>query len=627
MSRKLSSALAFLAALALVAFAATCSAAPEPAPEPGDTAGGVSTVHEESLDSEFAAGAGSSAPAPTGGAPAGAAPTGATDGVASGKDARSSDVAGAPPPSPATVSPSSASGYMPSTGYAPPSASGLKAGFSDDNAQFNYFVEFLQKYDEVRHYPYDIGERLTLKVLDSAGKPIPNARVEVKAGGALVASGLTYADGGFRFYPAGSGVKAAAFEVTAVAGDLSGGATVDRDGPRTVELRLQGGRRIPAPIPLDVLFVVDTTGSMGEEINRLKATIEIIYANLSALKPRPLVRFGLVLYKDHGDEYVTKRVAFTEDLDAFQLELNQVRAGGGGDGPEDLETALYDAVNNMDWNAGGIRLAFIVTDAEAHLDYNRQYTYINAANDARAKAVKLFTIGTGGLPLEGEYLLRQVAQLTDAKYIFLTYGESGEAGGGREGSVSHHTGANYETDKLEAIIIRFVKDEVAFLSDAPPEVDEDYFTADRIDDETRDDTLDKLFAEALGNLADYSSYRIGKDTPCAVLPIAPMADGTAATAEYFGERLSMAAAALGRFTVVERKDFQKILEELELQLSGIVDEGSAARVGELLGADILVGGALYLRGDRYELFLKLVRVSTAEVLAVTRAKIDLDLGL
>ncbi|GAB1455655.1 hypothetical protein MASR2M48_09620 [Spirochaetota bacterium] len=144
---------------------------------------------------------------------------------------------------------------------------------------------------------------------------------------------------------------------------------------------------------------MDTTGSMGEEIQRLKSTIEIIYANLTELKPRPRVRFGLVLYKDTGDEYVTQISPFTEDLDAFQARLELVTADGGGDGPEDLESALDDAVNAMDWNDDGLRLAFIVTDAEAHLDYGRPYTYIHAANDARAKAIKLYTIGTGGLLL------------------------------------------------------------------------------------------------------------------------------------------------------------------------------------------------------------------------------------
>jgi len=508
-----------------------------------------------------------------------------------------------------------------------PSASGLKAGYSDDNAQFNYFVEFLRKYADVGHYDYDVSERITVRVVDSSGKPVANAKVAVGAAGKNLALGVTYSDGGYRFYPAALGSRADAFDISAEAGRLSARAVAPRDGARLVTVRLQGAREVAEPLPLDVLFVMDTTGSMGEEIERLKATMEIIYANLVGLKPRPLVRFGLVLYKDRGDEYITEVVPFTDDLDAFRAYLDPVQADGGGDGPEDLESALDDAVNRMDWNDTGLRLAFVVTDAEAHLDYGREYTYVSAANDARARAIKLYTIGTGGLPLEGEYLLRQVSQLTDARYIFLTYGEGGESEGGAEGSVSHHTGSNFQTDKLEAIIIRFVKEEVSNLSDAPLEADEEYFSARKIDDETRDQTLDKLFSDAIGNLADYSTYRILPETPCVILPVSATGDGLGPTAEYFGARLAMASAEAKRWTPVERTDMQRILEELELQLSGLVDEGSAARVGKLMGADLLVVPTLYRRADKYELFLKLVRVSTAEVLAVARAKIDPDLGL
>ena len=548
--------------------------------------------------------------------------------------AREDKAAGAPPPMPApsvvgergsSKALSGSAGFESSRSV--PSASGLKAGFSDDNAQFGYFVDFLKKYGDVEHFIYDISERISIRVLDSAGKPVADASVVVRAGNETLASGLTRADGGYRFYPAATGTSAKAFAVTAASGGKSVSTDVKRDGARLVELRLGGPRKIPDPLPLDVLFVMDTTGSMGEEIERLKATIEIIYANLTGLKPRPLVRFGLVLYKDRGDEYVTQVVPFTDDLDAFQAKLDPVRADGGGDGPEDLESALDDAVNAMDWNEDGLRLAFVVTDAEAHLDYNRDYTYVDAAVDARDRAIKLYTIGTGGLPLEGEYLLRQVAQLTDARYIFLTYGEGSEAEGGAEGSVSHHTGSNFQTDKLEAIIIRFVKEEVSHLSDTPLQSDDDYFSAIKVDDETRDQTLGKLFAEAIGNLADYSTFHIDAGTPCAILPVAAAGEGLGATAEYFGERLVMASAEAGRWKLVERKDLQKILAELELQLSGLVDEDSAAKVGQLLGADVLVSSTLYKRADRYELFLRLVRVSTAEVLAVSRAKISLDLGL
>ncbi|MDX9897829.1 MAG: VWA domain-containing protein [Spirochaetia bacterium] len=508
-----------------------------------------------------------------------------------------------------------------------PGSSGLKAGFSDDNAGFGYFVDFLKKYEGVPHFAYDISERLTLSVLDVEDKPVANAGIVVAASGRTLIEGKTYADGTYRLYPAALDSKVLEYEVRVGSGTQSQVLRVKRDGPRRVDIRLGAQRSIPSPMPLDVLFVMDTTGSMGEEIQRLKSTIEIIYANLTELKPRPRVRFGLVLYKDTGDEYVTQISPFTEDLDAFQERLELVTADGGGDGPEDLESALDDAVNAMDWNDDGLRLAFIVTDAEAHLDYGRPYTYIHAANDARAKAIKLYTIGTGGLPLAGEYLLRQVSQLTSARYIFLTYGERGESDGGSEGSVSHHSGTNFQTDKLEAIIIRFVKEEVALMSDTPLVSDDDYFSAKKVIDESREQTFDALFAEAIGSLADYSSFHIDKDTTVAVLPVSVSGEALRANAEYFGERLMMASVKASRWKPVERKDLQKILSELELSLSGIVDEKQASKVGELLGAELLVVSTLYERADRFELLMRLLRVSTAEVLSVSRARIEKELGL
>lgn len=518
---------------------------------------------------------------------------------------------------------------------APPLASGLRAGYSDDNAQFNYFLNFLEKYAQVPHRPYDVSERLGVRVLDERGRPVANAAIEVRLAGRAIDAGLSYADGTYRFYPkalesaAGDFGPDAAFELTARYRGAVASAVVRRDGPRMTELRLGLSRALPSPAPLDLLFVMDTTGSMGEEIERLRATIEIIYANAAAFNPRPDVRLGMVLYKDVEDEYRTKVVPFTDDLEAFRRELEEVYASGGGDRPEDLEAALRDAVDGMAWRPDGLRLAFVITDADAQLGYDDGYGYVEAARRARAAGIKFYTVGTGGLPLEGEYVLRQLSQLTEAKYIFLTYGETGESDGGAPGSVSHHTGDNYVADKLEAIIIRFVREELAHQSERPPELGDPYYSAEKVDGETRDQTLDTLFSQALGNLLDYAPYRIDPTATLATAPLAPMGDGLALQAEYFGERLLGAAASMSpaRFKAVERRDLQRLLEELELQLSGLVEAGDAARLGELLGAELMVTGSLYARDGGYELILRLLRVRTAEILSVTRAKIDPALGL
>ncbi|MBL8967545.1 MAG: VWA domain-containing protein [Spirochaetaceae bacterium] len=534
------------------------------------------------------------------------------------------------------------SGAAPAAGSAAapraaPSQSGLKAGFSDDNEQYGLFVKFLDQWKETPHKELDVRERLVLKLLDAKDRPVANADLVVKVGSRTVAKGKSYSDGGFSIYPRDYAGATEAQVYRVEVASPAGKAAIDlpRGGPRSATVKLAAERKIAAPLPVDVLFIMDTTGSMGEEIERLRATIEIIHTNLSALKPKPAIRFGLVLYKDREDEYVTEVHPFTADLDAFQKVLDGVTAGGGGDTPEDLQAALEDSVRRMAWNKDGLRLAFAVTDAPAQLYPDQTYDYAAAAREAKEKGIKLFTIGTGGLDLEGEYVLRQLSQYTQGKYIFLTYGEGGESEGGKEGSVSHHTGTNFTTDKLEAVVIRFVKEELARFSEKPLVYDESFYEANKIADESREDTLGKLFAEALQNLADYSTFRMGPETRLAVMPIAPPeaadpaapATGLSANAEYFGSQLAQAATAAKLWTIVERKDLQKILKELELQLSGLADEESAAKVGKLLGAEVLVSGSVYRKDDRYELFLKLVRVETAEVLAATKARIDAKLGL
>ena len=79
-------------------------------------------------------------------------------------------------------------------------ASGLKAGYADDNKQFNYFIHFLDQYGpKAKHFPINITERIQLKVVDAAGKPVSNAGIKVSATGSSepLAEGKTYSDGTF----------------------------------------------------------------------------------------------------------------------------------------------------------------------------------------------------------------------------------------------------------------------------------------------------------------------------------------------------------------------------------------------------------------------------------------------
>lgn len=513
---------------------------------------------------------------------------------------------------------------------AAPSQSGLKAGYSDDNRQYGYFLSFLDEYgQQVEPLDLNVAERIILKVTDRNGKSINGASIKLESGGRRT-EGITLADGTYQINPSALGEdKALSVEINAGSAypGITGRLEINRAGARNIEFPLNIERIIPEPIPLDIVFVMDTTGSMGEEIQRLKETIRIIHMNLGSLSIPAEVRFGMVLYKDQGDEYDTMTIPLTADIDLFQSELDLVQAFGGGDTPEDLELALDVLINDIDWNLAGIKLAYIITDAPPHLDYGRTYTCASAARDARALGLKIYGIGTGGLNLQGEYILRQIAQYTSARYIFLTYGsESGESAGGEAGSVSHHTGANWNADKLESIIIRFAKEELSHLSDSPLLDVDDWLEADRIDTEEVEETLANLFDQALSQLLDFSTWPVNLLTPLAVLPF-QFEGELAADAEYFAEHFILSAGSNEKITLAERKDISQLLSEIELQNLGITEEGKVSEIGELLNAEVLVTGNLFIKDGKYELFLKMLRTETGEVLSVTRAVIAAGLGL
>ncbi len=514
---------------------------------------------------------------------------------------------------------------------APPQSGGLKAGFADDNQQFNYFLNFLNKYrSSVNSYGYDISERIHLLLKDKEGKSLPNVKIKIfdRQESRLLDEGKTYADGSYFFYPSEVAAKDKTFYIGYTVDEVYQTIVVDRNGPRKITIQTDKSRKLKSKVSVDIVFILDTTGSMGEEIKRLIATIDLIHMNLTALSNQTLIRFGMVLYRDKDDKYRSKVVPLTADIDEFRAALEKVRAGGGGDTPEDLQTALYKAMRNMDWNEDGLRLGFVITDASAHLDYGQRYTYISAALEAKQKGIKLFTVGTGGLGLRGEYVLRQISQLTYAKYLFLTYGkETGENTGGVTGSVSHHTGSNYQTDKLEAIIMRLAKEEISNFTDEPLEIADDYFEAEKVDHETKEQTLSKLFKEAISNLIDYSTLKIEDSRRLGVLPIHANTKHSELNAEYFQEQVQLSVAQNNQFILIARKDLQAVLEEQKLQLSGLLTEAQTTRIGELLGAELLLAGELYEKDGGYDLFLKLIRVETAEILAVTKIIIGKDLGL
>ena len=111
---------------------------------------------------------------------------------------------------------------------------------------------------------------------------------------------------------------------------------------------------------LEMVFVLDTTGSMGGLLEGAKQRIWGIVNEVMQSSAHPSVRVGLVAYRDVGDQYVTKVLPLTSDLDKVYTTLMDYRADGGGDTPEDVRRALADGVAQAGWAKDTTRTAQIV---------------------------------------------------------------------------------------------------------------------------------------------------------------------------------------------------------------------------------------------------------------------------
>lgn len=149
---------------------------------------------------------------------------------------------------------------------------------------------------------------------------------------------------------------------------------------------------------IEMVFALDTTGSMGGLIAGAKKKIWHIVNGIVSGKPTPEVRIGLVAYRDKGDVYVTQVTQLSSDLDSVYAKLSKLSAGGGGDGPEDVNQALYDAVHKIEWSDSSVRalrVIFLVGDAPPHNDYKDVPNWRQSVGDAAQHGIVVNAIRCG----------------------------------------------------------------------------------------------------------------------------------------------------------------------------------------------------------------------------------------
>lgn len=338
----------------------------------------------------------------------------------------------------------------------------VTAGMVDDNADFSSYLQFRQRRAGVAHRERDVSERHLLIVRNNAGEVVPDAEVAVSAANGAAMWARTDAGGRAWVHPrAFDAGSSSVYEVAVRKNGRQATGFLRRGQKSATEITLEGGP-VPARARLDLVFLVDATGSMGDEIAKLRATLRTIAGEVAALPSRPDTCFGLVAYRDKGDAFLLRRHDLTNDLSGFQQVLDALQADGGGDYPEAMNEALHDTVHSISWRGdGATRMIVLLADAPPHLDYGGPQ-YDDDMLAALGKGIKVFSVGASGLDTQGEYIQRQIAQYTGGRFVFLTYKNAANpaSGPGRE---TVHEVDNYSVETLDRLIVRLVGEELGKL--------------------------------------------------------------------------------------------------------------------------------------------------------------------
>jgi hypothetical protein len=306
----------------------------------------------------------------------------------------------------------------------PPQSGILTAGDYDD--QLNPWLyqsfsnNYLQNVRPQQNIPrLDLNQRVAVSVKGSNGMPYAGASVSVmNEQGNRLASVVTPANGTTYLY---RDIDSLSDEFVISVEDRFGDVAVEHK--LTLGDSQQQAYEVELPtihVPynmLDLQLVIDTTGSMGDELAYIQAELSSIINSVQQTHPQVSIHAGLVVYRDHGDQYVVRSYPFTNDLVDLQNSLNSETFDGGGDYPEAMDVALREAMQ-FQWREQSAKLSLLIADAPPHSD--KVNPTWSSALDARSRQIHIVPVAASGVAQDAEYLMRSMAALTNSRYLFLT---------------------------------------------------------------------------------------------------------------------------------------------------------------------------------------------------------------
>ena len=269
---------------------------------------------------------------------------------------------------------------------------------------------------------YLLNHRFGVEIVDAAGKPAISVKVSLKnKEGEVVWNSFTDNRGKAELWnkPFENGAKVdGVFQLVVTLGEKEENlGKIKATGTGYDRFAISDKPKFEANV--DVCFVVDATGSMGDEINFLKEELMDVMLQFQKTAPCSPIRLSSVFYRDHGDEYLTKKMPFTSRLDDVVSFVSEQYAGGGGDFPEAVHSGLDVAINEFNWNKEALtKIIFLILDAPPHVHDAAKIR--NLMQQASEKGIKIIPITASGIDQSTEFCMKYLAAGTGGDYIYIT---------------------------------------------------------------------------------------------------------------------------------------------------------------------------------------------------------------
>ena len=162
-----------------------------------------------------------------------------------------------------------------------------------------------------------------------------------------------------------------------------------------------------------------------------------------------------------------------------------------------------------------------------------------------------------------------------------------------------------------SILLPFLLFAIVSSCKAPTKVVESNYESKTIDVQ-----LDNLTNQMVKSLS------LEKKSKIAIMEFPDLHGSVSELGKFIPEELTTRLFMTKRFEVVERSLLNKVLEEQNLGISGLVDASSAAQIGKMLGVEAIVTGTITDMGNMLRINARIIATETASVFAVSSVSIE-----